>query len=155
MWSNKKSIILSIGVCLFVILALVVLLFFGPMFFRLYMLNYRGYDPAGGEVERLGKIFAGAFYPSAVFAGIMLVALLRLLFNIRKGDVFMVQNVKIFKTVAWCCFAISIITFICGFFYLPFIAIAAAGVFTGVLLRVLKNVMESAVELRAENDLTI
>ena len=38
---------------------------------------------------------------------------------------------------------------------MPFMFVAAAGGFTGMLLRVLKNVMQSAVELREENDLTI
>ena len=38
---------------------------------------------------------------------------------------------------------------------MPFMFVALAGGFVGMLLRVLKNVMQSAVELREENDLTI
>ena len=155
MWSNKNSIILSICVCVFLIVALLVLICCGPMLFKLYMTAYRGFDADGEAIVRIGEIFAWCFYPSSVFASVILCSLIKLLFNIKAGDVFVVQNVKIFKIVSWCCFAIALITLVGGFFYLPFFAIAVAGAFTGMLLRVLKNVMESAVELRAENDLTI
>ncbi|MBE7065296.1 MAG: DUF2975 domain-containing protein [Ruminococcaceae bacterium] len=155
MWSNKRSIVLSICVCFVVAAMLLVLVFFGPKLFEIYMIAFRGLSAGGEAITRIGKIFAWAFYPSAFFAVIIIGALLKLLFNIKADNVFISRNVMLLKAVSWCCFAIGIITLISGFFYLPFFAIAAAGGFTGMLLRVLKNVMESAVELRAENDLTI
>ena len=52
-------------------------------------------------------------------------------------------------------FFIAVITFVGGIIYMPLIFVSAAGFFTGVLLRVLKNVMYSAIELKQDNDLTI
>ena len=42
-----------------------------------------------------------------------------------------------------------------GVFYLPFCFIAVAAGFVGLMLRIVKNVMQSAVEIREENELTI
>ena len=155
MYSCKKSTVLSIAVCLFVVLVLVALIIVGPMLFRQFMVIYRGVPDNSPGLARLVKVFTCCFYPSAVVAGVILYALLRLLFNIYAGDVFIAANVKILSVVSWCCLAICGITLVGGFFYMPFFFVAAAGGFTGMLLRVLKNVMHNAVELRAENDLTI
>ena len=49
----------------------------------------------------------------------------------------------------------TLITSASGYFYMPLLIIAFATFLVGTLLRVVKNVMQSAVELREENDLTI
>ena len=148
MVKNKTSVKISIGVC-------VALSVFGNYIFELYMTTYRGFLATGEALVMLKKVFGFCFYPSAVFAAVILYSLLKLLFNIKNENVFITENTKYLRTVSWCCFAIAIITFIGGFFYMPFMFVAAAGGFTGMLLRVLKNVMQSAVELREESDLTI
>lgn len=155
MWNRKKSVYLSIAVCVIVSVILALLLVVGPMLFRWFMTQYRGFSAEDVKLIRLVKVFCFTFYPCAVFAGLILYSLLRLLFNIRSGNVFISNNVRFLFIVSWCCFGIAIITFIAGFFYMPFFFVTAAGGFTGMLLRVLKNVMQNAVELRAENELTI
>ena len=79
----------------------------------------------------------------------------KLLFNIKKEEVFIPKNATYLRIVSWCSFAIALITFVGGFFYMPLLFIAMAGFFAGVLLRVVKNVMYSAIELKQDNDLTI
>lgn len=155
MWNGKQSVWLSIGVCIAVSLLLLVLIFFGPKLFWAYMTVYRGIAPDSAVLQMLRKVFAFTFYPCAFFAAIILYSLLKLLFNIKNGNVFIIQNAKILKNVSWCCFVISVITLLAGRYYMPFLFVAGAGIFVGILLRVLKNVMQSAVELREENDLTI
>ena len=155
MKQNKFSINLSIAVLSAVVLALVVLLVFGPWFFELYMISYRGFNPYGESLQRLSKVFGICFYSSAIFASVILYSLFRLLFNIKKGEVFIQKNATYLRVVAWCCFVIGAITFVGGIYYMPLLFVSAAGVFTGVLLRVLKNVMYSAIELKQDNDLTI
>ena len=49
----------------------------------------------------------------------------------------------------------AVITLVCGMQYIPYLFIAVAAAFVGLMLRVVKNVMENAVELKAENELTI
>ena len=81
--------------------------------------------------------------------------LLKLLFNIKKGDIFITANVKYLRRISWCCFAVAAITFVGGIFYVPFGFIAIAAAFVGLMLRVVKNVMQNAVEIKTENELTI
>jgi hypothetical protein len=40
-------------------------------------------------------------------------------------------------------------------FYIPFLFVAIAAAFVGLMLRVVKNVMQNAVEISEENELTI
>ena len=155
MWNRRRSVTLSIVVCVVLAAVLLILAIFGPFIFKLYMTAYRGFRPDGQAMHDLSRTFALCFYPCAVFAGIILYSLLRLLFNIKRDDVFISQNVTMLRIVSWCCVAIAVITFVGAFFYMPFGFVALAGGFVGMLLRVLKNVMQSAVTLREENDLTI
>lgn len=155
MVKNKTSVKFSIGICLALSAILLVLVIFGGYIFELYMTAYRGFSATGKALLMLKKTFGFCFYPSAVFASVILYSLLKLLFNIKNEEIFIAQNTNYLRTVSWCCIIIAVITFIGGFFYMPFMFVSAAGGFTGMLLRVLKNVMQSAVELREENDLTI
>lgn len=155
MWNVKKSVNLSIFVCVFLAFILVGLLFCAPDIFYIYLTTYRGFNVVGEAIRNTKSIFCYCFYPSAVFAGIILMSLLKLLFNIKNDKVFIPLNVKLLRIVSWGCFAIAVITLIGAFYYLPFIFVSAAGGFTGMLLRVLKNVMFSAVEINNENELTI
>ena len=58
-----------------------------------------------------------------------------------------------FITVLLC--AAAVITFFSGYFYLPFYIISVAAAFFSLILRVIKNVFRSAIEIKAENELTI
>ncbi len=155
MTKTKLSIKISIGVCIFVGLVLLAFIFFGPKIFEIYMVKYRGFSPQGDALIMLKTLFGYCFYPCAVLASIILYSLLKLLFNLKSDNVFITKNTTYLKTISYCLFIIGLITFTGGFYYMPFMFIAAAGLFTGMLLRVLKNVFQSAVALREENDLTI
>jgi len=50
---------------------------------------------------------------------------------------------------------VAVITLIAGVFYIPYSFVAVAAGFVGLMLRVVKNVMENAVQLKEENELTI
>lgn len=155
MKNSKNSVIISIVVCFILCIVLAVFIFFGPWIFELYMTKFRGFLPDGEAIKMLKTVFAATFYPSAALSSVILYFLLRLLFNIKKGEVFIKNNITALKSVSCCCIAIMLITFIGGMFYMPFMFVALAGGFVGLMLRVLMNVMRSAVELREENDLTI
>lgn len=155
MWSSKKSVDFSIVVCSLVAVVLLGLLFFGPEVFWLYMTDYRGIEPTSAVLQMLKAVFTCTFYPAAVFAAVILFSLIKMLLNIRRNEVFIDENVKCLKVVSWCCVIIGIITLVGGWFYMPFLFVACAGFFVGLLLRVLKNVMQKAVEIKEENDLTV
>lgn len=155
MWKRKHSIKLSLAVCYFLSFLLIALLFTLPWIFDLYMSKYRGFDIGGETIKSIKTVSICCFYPCAVFCGVILYSLISLLKNILNENIFIDKNVRNLRIIAWSSIIIAIITFIGGFFYLPFMFIAFAAAFVGILLRVLKNIMQSAVAIREENDLTI
>lgn len=155
MLKTKTSIKISIGVCITVAAVLFLMCVFGPKIFEIYLVAYRGFTPNGEALAMLKRVFAFCFYPCAVLAGIILYALLKLLFNIKDEQLFTTKNTGYLRVVSYCLFLVGIITFVGAFFYMPFMFVSVSGLFTGLMMRVLKNVFQSAVELREENDLTI
>ena len=155
MWNKNKSIGLSIAVSFIFLGLLTIGLFFGPFVVNLWFKIYRGFDPNLSAMKQLLTVFVCAFYPCAVFGYITLYSLIRLLFNIKKQEIFISRNVTYLRTISWCCFAVSIITIIAGVFYIPYCFISVAAAFIGLMLRVVKNVMQNAVEIKTENELTI
>lgn len=130
------------------------LIFFAPSVFDWYFTDCRKIE----DPELLNSIKAVSlrcFYPSSAFAVAAMYSLIRLLLNIRAGKTFSHQNVMYLFTISWCCFAVALICFIGGFGYTPFFFLTAAAGFMGMILRVVKNVMQYAYEIQQENDLTI
>lgn len=155
MWNRKRSVTLSIVVCFVFLAILTAGLFFGTWAVKLWFVVYRGWSEDSLGMQNMLTLFNACFYPCAVFAYVTLYSLLRLLFNIKKEEIFTDQNVKCLRRISWCCFAVALITLVGGMFYIPFCFVAVAAAFVGLMLRVVKNVMQNAVELKAENELTI
>lgn len=96
-----------------------------------------------------------AFYLCAVLAFTSLFYLNRLLKNIAEDRIFIEENVKILRILSWCCYFVGIVMTAYSFEAYPFVIIAAAAAFFGLIIRVLKNVFAKAVEIKEENDGTI
>lgn len=96
-----------------------------------------------------------AFYICCVPAWITLVSILKIMNNVINDNVFSTQTVKLIRILSWCCVVVSIVCFICGLRYIPLWIFALGSVFMTLILRVLKNVMERAVEIKDENDFTV
>jgi hypothetical protein len=78
-----------------------------------------------------------------------------LLVAIRSGEVFVRRNVRYLRVISWCCFAAAVVFVVGASGSLALALIAAAAAFAGLIIRVIKNVLESGVEIKAENDYTI
>ncbi len=154
MKNRKTSARLTYIVCLIIAVILAVLLFIAPQLFRLYLMGLRKISSVDAT-NRIFKAFCFCFYPCEVFAGIAIYSLLKLLGNIMKDNTFISENVKYLHILSWSCIDVALITFVGGFFYFPFFIVAAAAGFIGLMLRTVKNVMQSAVELKKDAELTI
>ncbi len=155
MWNKDKSVFLSISACIFFTVVLTLAVFFSPTAIEFWFQRFRGWEADGEAMGNMLILFSACFYPSVPFAYITLYSLLKLLGNIRKDEVFTRQNVRYLRRISWCCITVSAITLVGGFFYLPFLFIFVCAAFVGLMLRVVKNVMQSATELKEENELTI
>lgn len=151
MWNAKKSIVLSLVVCGLAALIITAGVACMPWFVKFYFVVIRN-TPLSQKVYTAVLV---CFYTSAVFAYIALMELSRLLIRIYRGTPFMKENVLALRIISWCCFLVAIIAFVGGFFYTPIFFVTIAAGFVGLMLRIVKNVMQTAVEMREEQDLTI
>ncbi len=148
MWNPGKSVLLS-SICTKIVIGMII----GTAFAAPYLVkSYISYTMKNPDI--IIPLLA-TIYACVVPGLIAMFSLDRLLVNIKSKDVFIDKNVKHLRRISWCSFAVSIILFVSGFYYLLFLFIAIAAAFFGLILRVVKNVIEHAVKIKNENDYTI
>lgn len=148
MWTHKYSIRLSLACTWLFMILLAAGLALAPRAARAYIFwNHKA--------PTLLPVLLSAFYLCAGPAAILLWKLRSLLTAIGSGQVFTAGNVAALRIISWCCFAAALVCLCYSWAYLPFFFIAVAAAFVGLILRVVKNVFEQAVELKEENDYTI
>lgn len=148
MWNRSKSILLSIFCTRLFMVLVVAAVCFAPYIAAWYF---------GGAAwaERYYLPFRVTIYLCAAPALVVLALLDRLLLNIRRQKVFVPQNVKLLRVISWACIAVGLAAFGGGFSYASFFIVAAVAAFCGLIVRVVKNVFDQAIEIKTENDFTI
>ena len=152
---TKKSAIISLVICALSGVILVVWLFTFPQFFNWFYTVYHGLGSEYTETNNIIKLVIPTFYACAPIAGLAIYMLIRLLLNIINEIIFAEKNVKYLKWISYSCYAVMLITVATGIFYIPLLIIGFGMGVVGTLLRVVKNLMETAVEIKEENDMTI
>lgn len=149
MWSDQKSLTLSkLCVLLFILLLLATVLS-APWLTRWFV----GYSRA--ELQGTQPFFLATLYTGAVPAAYLLYNLLGLLRRIEKEKVFISENVERLRRISWSCFAGAAVSLLSAFYYFPWIFVAVAASFMGLIVRVVKNVVAQAVALQDEVDYTV
>jgi hypothetical protein len=149
MWTRKKSIYLSKLCVIEFIILLVGLIATAPWLVNLFLSFSRA------SLQGTKPYFLATIYIGAVPAAILLYSLLKLLEHIELGDVFIEKNVTYLRHISWACFAGALIAIASSFYYIPWVFIAIAAAFMGLIVRVVKNIVGQAVELKNESDYTI
>ena len=147
MWNAKKSVTLSL-VCNRLVIAAVIGVAVGTP----WLVN--GYVDYLGKRQSVAQPLMVTLIASCVVALVALLCLDRLLVNIKKSQVFIPENVALLRRISWCCFGVAIVLLV-SYYYLFFLIAGIAAAFIGLVLRVVKNVIEEAIILKNENDLTI
>lgn len=91
-------------------------------------------------------------------AGVILFALWhmeKLMQNIVKQQIFLQENVRRVRFVQWSCAAVALICLAAALFALPALLFAAIMGFLCLVVSVVASVLDAAVSIREENDLTI
>ncbi|MBR4726574.1 MAG: DUF2975 domain-containing protein [Clostridia bacterium] len=149
---RHASAMVSLIICIICAAALLVLLFTMPDFFRWFYLMMHGQAGYAGSVVRTVVV---AFYCCAPFAAAALAMMIVILRNVLRDQLFIRQNVTCFRWISWCCYAVMVITGVGTAYYFSLLVVAFTMGVVGTLLRVVKNMVQAAVELQEENDLTI
>lgn len=145
---KTNSALLTYRINRFMLFVITLLLFFEPAILRLYCQS-RYLSP-----EEQYSV-TGAFYASAVAALYALWNLDRLLKNILGGDVFVRDNVNRIRRVCVCCALVALFCAPASFYYPPMIFLTVIMGFLCLVVNVVREVMDAAVTIREENDLTI
>lgn len=121
-----------------------------PVFQQIY--SWFAYDPG---LINSKIIFWVWIYSLMLIAEACSVAILFLLFRVRHGLVFTPISVSLIRFVSWGCMLASVIGI--GTLYYSHLSflIGIVALFLGLCLRVVKNVIEEATVIKAENDFTI
>lgn len=114
--------------------------------------NIGSRDQINDSGRNLVLVVAYLVLAVAAVADIFLFLLLR---RVRAGEVFTGRSVALIRGVSWCCILFGLLFAVLGYYFQLALAVGFAALFLGVCLRVVKNVVEQAVELKQENDLTV
>jgi len=150
--SRKFSAYLSLVICIISVVMLIVLLFSFPSFFKWIVdMNSSVKSGQDGTV----RLVSMAFYIASPFVAAALYMMIRLLLNVLHDKVFIDRNVCYIRFISYCSYAVALISAVFTYYYKSMAFVAFIMAVVGTMLRVAKNVMQSAVEIRRENDLTI
>ncbi len=154
MWNKTKSLKLSILLVRVLLVLIPILMTCVPVIVQWYeaVNGGSGVGLLDGSVVLPLSI---SLYAAAVCGIVCLWNLGKLLGNIDKEIVFTAQNCQFLRIISWCCLLAAIPFAVFGFWRSLSFIVALAAAFFGLILRVLKNVFDKAVELQEENDYTI
>lgn len=147
-WTKDKSILLS-QVCVAVFALLLAALDIGCYWAVGWFIRLRG------MAWQTGAALMVTIYLCSVFAWLLLFHLWKLLSNMKKGLVFIEDNVKRLRVVSWCCVGAAVICLISCAFYLPFLFVSIAAAFMALIVRIVKNVFQQANAMKSELDFTV
>ena len=145
---QSKSILLTqIMLVIFAVILLLADVFMMP--FARWFFGARIPDGAG-----LTVIIVVMYLCTAV-GWVFIFCMWQLLANIRRGDVFVEENVKLMTLVSLLMLLAALLTVAGCFFYLPFIFVSISALFVALIVRIVKTVFQQAIAMKSELDLTI
>jgi hypothetical protein len=146
MWNGEKSISLS-KLCILVFMGLLIVTVVSAPWLVRWFLRFSQAGLQGTDAFFLATIYAGA-----VPAAYLLYNLLGLIRRIEVEQVFITENVECLRRISWSCFIGAGIAAVSIFYYFPWVFMAVAAAFMGLIVRVVKNVVAQAVALQEEVD---
>ena len=111
-------------------------------------------DRANMTATQRNLVLAIAYGMIAVAAGAIL-AMLKLLRTVGRGEVFSPVTNRLISVVSLCCFGEAILFALTGIWFQLSFGAALGLCFVGLCLLIVSNVIREAIRLKAENDLTI
>ncbi len=153
--SSKASTNLSIALSVVFFAAIIFGAFLMPYFVNMLVgtpeeIAQRPFFVAEGE-----SIILAVAYAVLAVAALADVLLFVLLLRVRSEQVFTDKSVALIRGISWCAVVIGVLFFGLGYYFKLAIVVGVAAVFLGLCLRVVKNVIETATEIKCENDLTV
>ncbi len=152
---KKASTVISLVLTVIFMLVLIFLAVVMPMLSEMLInaqdsIGNRGDITDGGRVAVL--VLAYCLIAVAAAADTLLFLLL---IRVMKGLVFTKPSIAYIRGVSWCAILVGVIFAILGIWFQIAFIVGFAAFFLALCLRVVKNVIEEAADIKSENDLTI
>ena len=148
MWNSKKSVLLSLIFIYFFIAVLAVSEIFAPWIVEWFL-------AMTNKSMNLQPILVAFLYACLLPLAYALWLLLQLIGSIRKDICFSAENVSRLRKLSWCSFFMVPLCLAFGPSYFPILMLTPFAAFMGLILRVVKNAFQTALELQTENEMTI
>ena len=84
-----------------------------------------------------------------------IILLYKILLNVDKGKVFEEENVKYLSILSWLCIYVGVLSGFASLRFTMFIIISISALFIGLIVRVVRNIISKAIEIKEENDMTV
>lgn len=146
-WTAEKSLFLT-GV----LTAAMLVLAAGGMFLVPAVVRWYGALSGHGPGNTM---LAVCLYASLLTGIAALCILLKMLVNMAKQRMFVMENVRCLRVISWCCFLLAAIWLTLGYFRFIALCVGIVSAFAGLIVRVMKNLLETATAMREEQDYTI
>lgn len=146
MYTSDKSAKLTLGVTYLAAVILALLMVFASPIAK-YIIG------EGAKNAFLSAV--AAFYICCPAAWVALYNIRKILKNVLSDTIFTNETVTLLRQLSWCCAFVAVICFVTIYFCHVFFTFTIGAAFMTLILRVLKNVMARAVEIKEENELTI
>lgn len=153
--SAKLSVRLSLVVAILFLVALAGACFFVPYLADLILRLPEGIIAEPPVTEYTLWFLMTVIYILIATAAVATLFMIRLLVRVNQGLVFTATSVSMLRGVSWCCMLGSVLFVLLGIYVQLALPVAFVALFVGMCLRVVKNVIEEAVEIKSENDLTV
>lgn len=153
--SNKVSINISLAVAAVFMIACIFSAFVMPPLVEM-LINLPDNIGNRGDITQSGRVFVLVL--AYVMLGVLALAdtfMIMLLLRVKKSLVFTNKSIALIRGISWCCFAICVVFALLGIYFQLSFILAFFAVFLGISLRVVKNVIEEAADIKSENDLTV
>ena len=146
------SVKISLVIAILVLAALVAFAIALPRMVDFYT-SLRGRADFLSPIDKIVvKVMLYLILIPAFTADISLISLLRI---VDRGEVFTLSSVKLLRIISYCCFSEVVLFGAISKYFVLGLVVAFAALFLGIVLRVVKNVIEEAVAIKAENDFTV
>ncbi|MBQ8863073.1 MAG: DUF2975 domain-containing protein [Clostridia bacterium] len=152
---KKYSLYISLTLCVVFFAACVAGAFIMPVLSEM-LVNTKDNIGNRGDITAEGRVFV--LFLAYMILAVVVAAdsmLFVLLLRVRKGMVFTSASTELVRGISWCCFLLGAVFAALGIYFQLAFILAFAALFLGICLRVVKNVLEEATEIKEENDLTV
>lgn len=150
--NTNISVFISLALVIITFLFLITFAIFLPSLVDSYLeISQKADDFTAFQVTQI-KIIVYIILIPAFIADISLLIILKL---VAKGLIFSSLSVYLLRLISLCCFAEVILFGAISIFFLIALVVSFAALFLGIVLRVVKNVIEEATAIKAENDFTV